>query len=836
MSDPENDDLADALTALSTETGLSLDTVVALRSSRGLTLEAVRRLPDRALRRALLRLQRPEAPRRRVEFRALHMKSDPASTAADRPAGSRRMRAVAQAGALQTAAPPDAKVAGIPVGAASSPPALAPSPPVAVGGLDPHAWTALGPGDGGGRTRSIVPDPAAPGRLWAGAAGGGVWRREAGDTNWTPSDDLMGNLAVCSLAISPAPDESGRRLMLAGTGEGFSNADAIHGAGIFWSLDGTHWAQDPSTNSPDFAAVNRIAFSADGSACLAATTTGLFRCSGPPPGAWSPVSTVAMGDVRFHPTDPSRAIAGSLAAGEAYVSPDGGLTWQASTADAAWSGRVEVTYALADPNTIYASVNMNGGRIFRSRDGGATFAAMAGAEASGLPAGYLGDQGWYANAIWAGDPANADAVIVGGLDLYLSLDGGATLRQISRWDVSGSVHADHHCIVGDPAMAAPGGPRRVYFGNDGGIFVTDDYTAVGADDERTSGWRRLDRGYGVIQFYGVAANARGGVIVGGAQDNGTLLHPGASGAAGWTTLFGGDGGWCAADPSDPNYLYGEYVNCQIFRSADGGGSADYICGQYWDTPTKQWLWKPAPYLIPDAQPPADPDHPTALFIAPFVLDPSDPSTLLAGGASMWRCADARTPNDDAARTGPSWVRIKPPVGPLISAIAISPTDSDQVWVGHQDGQIFVTANGRAATPEWRQIAGAADSPLSIARYCSSFYPGAGDPGEIYVSYAAYRSGAPGGNLWLSRDGGATWRDIGLTLPDAPVHRISRHPTRAGLLYAGTEIGLFASDDDGASWSPANEGPTNAPVYDITWMGSTLICTTHGRGMFSIVVA
>ena len=100
---------------------------------------------------------------------------------------------------------------------------------------------------------------------------------------------------------------------------------------------------------------------------------------------------------------------------------------------------------------------------------------------------------------------------------------------------------------------------------------------------------------------------------------------------------------------------------------------------------------------------------------------------------------------------------------------------------------------------------------------------------IYVAFSGYARG----NLWMTRDGGTTWSDLSASLPTAPVRAVTLHPRRAGFVYAGTEVGLFASEDSGTTWSPTNDGPTNCSVDDLFWMGETLISVTHGRGMYCI---
>ena len=107
----------------------------------------------------------------------------------------------------------------------------------------------------------------------------------------------------------------------------------------------------------------------------------------------------------------------------------------------------------------------------------------------------------------------------------------------------------------------------------------------------------------------------------------------------------------------------------------------------------------------------------------------------------------------------------------------------------------------------------------------------GNPQIVYVSFGGYRND----NLWKTSDGGATWKRSGSTFPEAPIRAIAIHPVKRNFVYVGTEVGVFASEDGGATWSPTNEGPTNCSVDDLFWMGNTLVAVTHGRGMFSISI-
>jgi hypothetical protein len=286
-------------------------------------------------------------------------------------------------------------------------------------------------------------------------------------------------------------------------------------------------------------------------------------------------------------------------------------------------------------------------------------------------------------------------------------------------------------------------------------------------------------------------------------------------------MFGGDGGWCAADPTDPNYFYGEYVFLNICRSSDGGASADYISGQYWNG--SDWVWKPLPFRIPDAK------SRQALFIAPFVLDPNNANRILAGGFSLWRTNDAKTPN--SSTKGPSWASIKLSIGRPISAVAVAPGNSDIIWVGYDEGQVFKTTNGSSVQPTWQRMDSTGPSPLSAPRYCASIAMDPKNGDTVYVTFGGYTKG----NVWKTTDAGAKWKDISGSLPEVPVRTLAIHPLRSKWVYIGTEVGVFASEDGGATWSPTNEGPTNCSVDTLFWMGTTLVCASHGRGMFKIAL-
>ncbi len=643
-------------------------------------------------------------------------------------------------------------------------------------GISSQNWQSLGPGNIGGRIRSLAFDPDNTSRIYAGAVAGGVWITDDAGASWRPADDFMANLSVSTLIVDP----NNSNTLYAGTGEGTFNIDQVRGLGIFKSTDkGETWSQLASTDDDyDFYWVNRITMLPDSSRLIAATHTGIW-VSDDSGVNWNRTYTGRVFDVDAHPTDPTKLIAGG--SGKALYSIDGGNNWTEAVDLVGNTGRVEITYARGTPDTVYASVNVNNGEIWKSIDGGQSFTLVNTGEQ------YLGSQGWYDNALWV-DPLDSNHLIVGGIDLWRSTDGGANLTKISTWwQAPDSAHADHHFIIEHPGYDGDTN-KQVYFANDGGVYTAPDIT-IAQDD---SGWQELNNELAITQFYGIGV-APDGTVIGGTQDNGTLIFKGDS--EGWYATFGGDGGWSAADPTDSNYLYGEYVYLRIHRSSNGGNGSSYIYDDRMDD--------------------------NANFIAPFILDPNNPNRLLGGSDQLWVTDNAKA----SPRSAVSWTSIKPtiPSGSRISAIAVAQGNSDIIYVGHNDSSLYKTTNGTAASPDWQDVSG--NLPQ---RYIMRVAIDPNDHDVVYASFGGYNNN----NLWKSTDGGANWFASSTNLPPAPIRTIAIKPDDSNLIYVGTEVGIFSSENAGASWSLQNDGPANVSVDELVWGDSnTLYAATHGRGIF-----
>ena len=674
------------------------------------------------------------------------------------------------------------------------------------GGIGRAAWVERGPGNVAGRSRSLVIDPRDSRRMFTGSVAGGLWRSTDTGTTWTEVDDWWSNLAVSCVTLDPGnPD-----VMYVGTGEGFyslahlvrSFSHFVRGAGVMKSVDGGQtWVQLPATAI--WQHTTRIAVSPSNSQILLASRRpgGIARSSD---GGQTWVD-VAVGEqsfqVAFDPNDGNRAVAhfsstGPLVHG-VITSIDAGLTWQPALSGlASLSGedaRIELCYARSSSNVVYASVGIGGGKIWRSADGGRNWVQRTTSGSTGASR--------YYNAFWV-DPTNENLMVIGGVHTHRSTDGGQSISQISNgYIMTVEPHPDVHFAVEDPGYDGTTN-RRVYLTTDGGVHVADDILAAGSG----TGWRHLDATMVSTMFYGASGNGPTDVIVGGTQDNGTLRVVGGSQTA--NLDYGGDGGQVQIDPTNANYVYGEYQYLGVHRSTNGGASASRITSGL-----------------------SEANSSGANFIAPLRLDPNNARRLYAGGLRLWRTSDARASNV-------GWAAVKPSTGSLISAIAIAPGLADRVLVAHNDGRLYRSTNATVSSPTWTAIDdNGANDPLPDRVVTRLVF----DPSDPNLAYACF-GGFAAGNLWRSQDGGATWQNVTgtapLALPTAPVYGMTVHPDDSDVLYAATEVGVFASDDGGANWTTSNDGPANVVSEEITFMHGSrrLLLATLGRGLWTADVS
>lgn len=720
-----------------------------------------------------------------------------------------------------------------------------------------QGWNSLGPGNVGGRTRALLINPRNPEILYAGAASGGVWKTTDGGRNWLPQGDLLPNLAVNALAFDPNNPE----IIYAGTGEGYFNADATRGAGIFRSFDGGNtWRRLEGTGTPDFYYVNDIVISPNNySRIYAATNRGVMR-STDGGASWTPVVNETgingCSDLAIRTDSTTDVVFAACGIPKNIRAPGSVQALIYRNDNAAALGQWEVVYSEegmsrtslaispSNQNVVYAVSSENGSAgtphtlhaVFRSNQGGEAGSwvkvndGRTGKLNSSLftnpiwafqtecrPSGVnqIIAQGWYDNVI-AVDPLNENIVWVGGIDLFRSDDGGVNWGMASFWheekNNSRYVHADHHAIIFHPQFNEITN-RIMYVGTDGGIFRTDNPRGQVVTGNRAPcssansriGWASLNKGYAVTQFYHGAAFPGGRRYLGGTQDNGVIIGSDDDGLNSWGELLPGDGGYVAIDPNNPNIIYAENTGLSLQKSIDGGAT-----------------WMPATTGI---------NNLGFAFIVPFIMDPSDSNRLWIGGASLYRS------NFGADR----WTLASQPLkGTTTTAIAVAQTDSNFVLAGTDQGYIHRTSTGLSANSDsvWPDVRPRTGTVSSLAF----------DPSNRDIAYATY-SNFGGKHVWKSVNAGGSWLPLdGVgsqiatqiapgTLPDIPVNCIVVDPTNTQRLFIGTDIGVFTSPDGGQSWAVENTGFANVPVESLSINAfngvAHLFAFTRGRGVWRV---
>ena len=713
------------------------------------------------------------------------------------------------------------------------------------------SWTSLGPANIAGRSRVFVFHPQNPDILFLGAAAGGVWKSVDAGKSWTPLGDLLPNLAVNALAIDPRNPN----ILYAGTGEGFQNADAVRGLGIFKSTDGgQNWTVLPATyNRTDFFYVNKLIISPfDPNRLYATTRTGIWRTLDGG-ASWTqvlarPAPLEGCHDMAIR-TDQGRdylfATCGNLNTSTNVFrnkNAEGDDPWELVYNDFN-SGRAAVAIAPSNPDVVYlitASLENNQWRdglyaVLRSTSAGdkgswevrvnnqnpkrvntVLLSNQQGFFSDGCTPGgrqSILSQGWYDMAI-AVDPVNPDRVWVGGVDASRSDDGGANWGLASDWNVARTfrtyIHADHHFLAFHPNYDGDKN-RMLFFLSDGGIFRTDDALAGTLNDDQRfctefSNFTHTDLSNGLTtgQFFHGLPYPGGHIVLGGKQDNGTSRGSVAD-PFGWSRIVGGDGGYVAIAPDDPNRIYAETTRLSLLRSTNGISFASATRG----------ITEPSGNF---------------LFITPFRMDPSNSQRLYLGGRTLWR-------TDDGAN---NWTAASAaiPTG-NITAIAVAPSSSDRVVFGTNTGRVYRSLNPTqsSATDSWDFSQVRLTGTISWIEYDPT------NPDTIYATVSNFNSATATGHVFRSTNGGVSWTSIdgsGDTgIPDIPVHSIAIDPADPLRLYLGTDAGIFASYDGGATWAKEDTGFVNTVVESLTLVrengASTLYAFTHGRGSWRVTL-
>ncbi|WP_283335514.1 hypothetical protein [Rhodococcus sp. IEGM 1307] len=638
----------------------------------------------------------------------------------------------------------------------------------------------------------LVCHPDHPERLWAGAAGGGVWHSPDAGMTWQSLWHDQPSLNVGSLAIDPQQPDT----IYCGTGEANLSADSHPGIGVMRSLDaGATWQMlAPAATLGLPRRIGALAVDPFDSQHLLAggvghrpqDAAGLFvsRDGGL---SWGRVPLAGPAGYRCHDiqfrTDDEGLIYVTITAQGAksgiWRSRDGGVTWQqlgGGLPAPAAIGRTSLALAPSDPNVLYAQIERQSAvlGIFRTGDGGDTWTAVGG--------NHFADerQMSYNNTIVV-HPSKANWVLCGGVDLHRTKNGGNTWTKVTRWDSDRGnpnyAHADHHALV-----MPTGEPGSVYDMNDGGM----DFSADGGTK-----WENRSNGLATNMFYDLeVAQTSGDFIAGGAQDNGTLATLDGQ-AHTYFELSGGDGGWVVIDPQDANHLFTtwQFMGMARFRASDG--------------------WK-------EVSPPEDQAKPWMMFVA---MDPKNRKTLFTGSRRVWR-----TKND-----GDNWTAVSEVLdGSDITTVEVARADTNRVYIGTENGGFFRSTDGGAT---WSDNLA---STLLPGRTLTRVQSRAGDADVVYATVANFGTH----HVFRSADGGLNWTDIDRgELPDAPALSIALPAAHPGRIYVCGDAGVFVSDDDGTSWANLTGNLPNVTVVDLVYHEQERLLTaaTYGRSIWRLPV-
>jgi photosystem II stability/assembly factor-like uncharacterized protein len=781
-----------------------------------------------------------------------------------------------------------------------------------------HCFASLGPSHFAGRVRALAVRPDNENTIWAASPGGGLWHTTDAGNSWSHSSDGFQTMIYSSLAIDP----SNPNVMYAGSGEiqpslgnlerhnldpngnndGLTVGLSHRGFGILKTTDGgAHWFRLTSTLNINFFYVSRIAVSPQNSqVVLAATGTGLWESTNGG-SDWAFATTifcVKVGsclrvpikgiflDVKFHSHDPSNVVATGLD-GRVWFSTNGGSTFfpsalppQPSDIPSGTHSRIELAFVRSQPDVWLAAqfFDRNTGEdpivVLRSTDGGAHFSNWSNPvilprlDPKVAKDKLCGNNRLHSGALFATDFGKH--VFIGGTQLCQSDDGGVTFTEVFQ----DTIHNDYHTIVRGGIDSL--GDGTIIIGNDGGVFRIKDPSRLGFFQSFDPDVVNLNNGLVNQLFYGAAINPSG-IIVGGAQDIGSL-HRDTNGV--WTeyigTPAGSDATTTAADPFASDLFYFGKSGARLKRRNTTQGSNICIAGADFNAALFE-MADDGPSCSPRNPPGCDPlnSDPTkgplclALTFGTcpgqtvIQLDPSDPTanTLYVGCRQLWR-----TRNVKSANTSIAWQPIKAEDTSLfttqhkrvvISAMGLRPGDPDLMYIGTwhlaedggtilpEAGDLWITINLDAACPQppdlctaipWYRIVPSINN--LPPRPVSGIAVDPRSSGVIYVSYSGWPSTnfneTPSHNLFVGVYQAValhgleySFTDISAGMAPGPVYSVAVSP--GGRIAAGGEFGARISNDGGSTWGLA--GP-RVRIAQVKWLDEHhLLVTSYGRGVY-----
>lgn len=681
----------------------------------------------------------------------------------------------------------------------------------------------------GGRVTAVAGVPTQPETYYFGATGGGVWKTTDGGRTWTPvSDDkVFGTGSVGGIGVSP----SDPNVVYVGMGEAPIRGNVSHGDGMYKSMDaGKTWRRIGLENTRHISRVrvhpknpDVVFVAALGHIFATHDERGVYRTrdggktwqrvlgKGNQAGAIdlildpgnANVIYAAFWDVYRKPW----TLESGGANGGIFKSTDGGDTWTELTRKPGLPkglvGKIGITVSPVNPERVWAIVEADDGGVFRSDNGGNTWTRVNQERR-------LRQRAWYYSRIYA-DTASADTVYVLNTGLYRSQDGGRTYTALPE------PHGDNHDLWIDP-----GNPKRMINSNDGGANVS-------TDGGRS--WSSQDN-QPTAQFYRVALDNDFPYNIYGAQQDNTTVRiasrsmSGAIGVRDWYDVGGGESGWIAPHPKDSQIVFAGSYGGLLTRYDHHTGQSRNVTA-----------WPDNPM----GHPAADLKY-RFQWNFPILFSPHDANTLYAGAnvlfkstneGQSWQVISPDLTRNDKSKQGSSGGPITKDntsieyYGTIFTA-AESTVAKGVIWSGSDDGVVAVTRDGGGKwdivtpkeMPEWIQINSIEASPH--------------EAGTAYFAGTMYKWDDFRPYLYKTSDYGKTWKAIRTGIPDGAFTRVIREdPARRGLLYAGTETGMYVSFDDGEHWQRLQ---LNLPVVPITDLAiqkreKDLVVATQGRAFW-----
>ncbi len=684
----------------------------------------------------------------------------------------------------------------------------------------------------GGRVVAVAGHPTDPMTFYFGACAGGVWKTIDGGVTWENiSDGYFARAAVGAIAVS----EADPNVIYVGTGEACIRGNVSHGDGVYKSTDGGRTWQNVGLRDTRHIARVRVHpqnpdlvyVAALGHAHGPNEERGVFR-SKDGGKTWQKVlyrdeHTGAI-DLIMDPSNPRilyaalwqairrpwELVSGGPGSG-LFRSFDGGDTWEEISRRPELPqgilGRIGLATTAAKPGRVWAIVEAEDGALFRSDDYGDTWKRVS-------DKGDLRWRAWYFHHLCA-DPQDADTLWVLDLKLWKSIDGGVTFTEVP------TPHGDHHDHWIDPRN-----PLRMINGNDGGACVS-------FDGGRT--WS-TQFNQPTAQMYHVTVDNRFPYrVYGSQQDNTAICLPsmsvnGAITPAEWYEPGGGESGYIAVKPDDPDIVIG---------GAIGSGEGNGRLIRYNHRTGEQRNITVWPEELGMAEGARDLKY-RFQWTFPIEFSPHDPNTLYVTSNVVHRSRDLgmtwEVISPDLTRNDPD--KLQPSGGPItkdntgaevyctIFAFRESPHEPGVFWAGSDDGLVHLSRDGGQT---WQNV-----TPPDLPPWATvaMLEPSPHDPATCYLAAHAYRLDDFHPYLFKTSDYGQSWTKITAGIPEHDFTRAIREdPVRRGLLYCGTETGLYVSFDDGGSWQRFQSNLPVCPIYDLVVKESDLVVATHGRSFW-----